>query len=128
MRNGLISSAIIGVLLLIFSCSAYQTVWLSLDLKTETVYTTSNIIVSYTYNCEDRKQYCSYRLYNSSDPSSILMADEGYMDSTGTLDFSDLGLGDGDYVLEFDIYSENGGDFFKLNFLEDRFEFTVDIP
>jgi len=127
MRNRIAFSAVLSIFLLFSACSAYVVPWLSLDVKT-TPYEDSDIIINYTYECEDRDQYCIYNLYNVAYPSDAIHSESGIMSSTGVIDLSVLGLGEGDYRLDFSVYSEKDGEFSLLKYLDESYEFSIDFP
>ncbi len=124
MKTRLLPAAAILFVIFIISCSPYRVPYLSLDLKG--VYDQSDITVNYTYVCEDRDQRCVYRLYNSLQPSVLLEGADEVMPSTGSMTFT--GLAEGDYILFFSVYSERDGESFLLKYLDESFEFTVDLP
>ena len=124
MRNRI--KTVITILLLsmlLISCS-YRIPYLSLDVIT--LYTQSDVTVNYSYVCENNSQRCVYRLYNKALPSEILYSNDGLMPETGVLTFS--GLADGDYKLFFSVYSEKDGVSSLLKFLDNEYDFTVDVP
>ena len=119
-------SLVVAIVILLFSCTPYVTPYLSLDLRTD--YTTADIAVNYTYECEEQEQRCVVNLYSTGNPSVPLYSRDEVMPSTGVLDFSGLGLGEGDYRLEFSIYSEKDGEYSLLKFLDESYEFSIDFP
>lgn len=123
----MVSTAVIIFMLFISACTAYRLPYLSVDLKS-TPYTSSNIKVNYTYVCEDRDQRCVCILYDVSNPSKVLYKVDEILPSTGELDFSKLGLVEGDYRLDFSIYSENEGEYYLLKYLDESYEFSIDFP
>ena len=114
------------LVLFVISCTIPVTPQLSLDNRD--VYTSSDIVMNYTYVCEEESQRCVINLYSYSAPSVSLYSRDEVMPQTGSLDFSDLGLGEGDYRIEFSVYSERDGEYSLLKFLDKSWDFTIDFP
>lgn len=117
---------IIIILILLFSgCGlAFRQPYLSLDLKT--VYNRADIIVNYTYVCEIKEQRCVYNLYNNAEPAVSIAGDDAVLPHSGQLEFT--GLVEGNYRLEFTVYSEKDGESYPLKFLDESYDFSVDLP
>ena len=117
-------------LITLFSCNPYQIPNLSLDLKS--VYTKPDITVNYTYVCEytylrvEKEQRCVYSLVNKALPSEIIAEGDELLPWSGQLHFS--GLAEGDYRLHFSVYSERDGVYSLLTYLDESYDFSVDLP
>ena len=114
------------VLLMFAGCVKYRTPYLELDVRS--VYNTSDIKINYTYVCEYRDQRCVYSLWNRYDASEMIDGYDAVLPSSGTIDLTDLNLGEGDYRLDFDVYTETDGEYTLLKFLSDSWDFTIDLP
>lgn len=125
MRAKLLLLAVVILTLTVSGCiPAYQTPYLSLSLKS--VYSVSDITINYTYVCEEQDQRCVYKLYNKAEPSTVLDSRDEIMSSTGSMSFN--GLEEGSYRLEFAVYSSKDGNSSLLKFLDEYYEFAVDLP
>ncbi len=120
------TAEVLAAVFLILSCSSYVIPYL--DLNVENTYSSSTVKIYYTYVCEGEAQTCSYALYNKNDYSSAYLGYEYY----GELPESDFllfeGLAEGDYQLDFTVYTEKNGEYTALKFLDESYTFTVDIP
>ncbi len=107
------------------SCgTSFRIPYLSLDLKSN--YSTSDITVNYTYECENEDQRCVYNLYNKAAPGTALYSVDEVLPHSGNFNFT--GLTEGDYRFEFSVYSEKDGEYYLLKFLDKSFDFIVDLP
>ena len=120
MKRLLLSAA---VLLVLYSCD-FVIPYVSLDV--DSLYTTADISIFYGYVGEQREQRCVWSLYNNSSPSDIIDSGDEIMPDNGTLKFT--GLAEGNYTIEFAVYSEKDGEYFLLNFMVESDTFTVDYP
>lgn len=110
---------------LFFGCiPAYRVPYLSLDLKE--LYTVSDISFNYTYVCEEDSQRCVYKLYNKAEPSVEVYSSDAILEHFGTISFN--GLAEGDYLFEFSVYSSKDGSSSLLKFLDEGYDFSIDLP
>lgn len=115
-----------AVALFLFSgCTpSYRLPYLSLDLKS--VYSTADVKINYTYVCEEDDQHCVYKLYNKVEPSVEAGGGDGVLPQSGSIEFN--GLQEGDYSLEFSVYSFKNETYSLLKFLDESYDFSVDFP
>lgn len=125
MRSRFIIFAVLVSSAVLTGCgTAYRIPYLSLDLR-ET-YTRSDITVNYTYVCEYDDQRCVYNLYNNVEPSVSIAGDDAVLPQSGQITFT--GLAEGSYRLDFTVYSEREGEYYALKFLDESYDFSIDLP
>ena len=96
-----------------------------LTLTVESVYTSSDISIPYSFKSEQTEQPCKVELTRTdgSDDSNEDWSREDWMEEEGTLNYSDLSTGD--YQLRFVVLSARGSGRDELSFLDETYFFSV---